>query len=217
MAALAGVAPLQRSAAFHKGNMIARDFILALLTLTFVGCSTISVSSDASKWTIELSSSESLPSGPCRIYDEEDRVMLEGTLTSGKMDGTWTSFGSNGDRLAVWSYREGVRSGPVQMWYGPLAYPKGRGCRKLEGAFLDGDYEGTVTRYYPSGARQSLRVYQNKVLTSTQYWSPDGVEKSPASASAEAASELKADMTYLATLEDMVVRSLAQAHRKVRE
>src|SRR2546425_7737039 len=131
MAALAGVAPLQRSAAFHKGNMIARDFILALLTLTFVGCSTISVSSDASKWTIELSSSESLPSGPCRIYDEEDRVMLEGTLTSGKMDGTWTSFGSNGDRLAVWSYREGVRSGPVQMWYGPLAYPKGRGCRKL--------------------------------------------------------------------------------------
>ncbi len=189
----------------------------AVLAFTLVGCRTVSVSSDASKWTIELASSEPLPSGPCRIYDDEDRLMLEGTLASGKMVGTWTSFGSNGDRLAVWSYRDGVRSGPVQMWYGPLAYPKARGRRKLDGAFLDGDYEGTVTRYYPSGARQSVRVYERKVLTSTRYWSPDGVEKSGASAAAEAASELKADMTYLATLEDMVARSLAQARRKVRE
>jgi len=103
------------------------------------------------------------------------------------------------------------------MWYGPFAYPEARDRRKLEGAFLDGDYEGTVTRYYPSGARESLRVYEHKVLTRAQYWSPDGVEKSAASAQARAVSELKADLIYLATLEDMVARSLNQAHRKIRE
>src|SRR5207249_4868483 len=104
--------------------MIARDFILALLALTLVGCRTVSVSSDASKWTIELASSEPSPSGPCRIYDDLHRLMLDGSLLSGKMDGTWTSTGSDGSRLATWSYREGVRHGPLKMWYGALVIPK---------------------------------------------------------------------------------------------
>ena len=69
---------------------------------------------------MELSSSESLPNGPCRIYDDIRRLILEGALVSGKTDGTWTPIGSNGDRLAVWSYRQSVRNGAVQMWYGPF-------------------------------------------------------------------------------------------------
>src|SRR2546426_12839446 len=71
--------------------MNSRNFSLALLALTLAGCVTPTVLNDASKWTIELASSEPSPSGPCRIYDDLHRLMLDGTLASGKMDGTWTS------------------------------------------------------------------------------------------------------------------------------
>ena len=82
---------------------------------------------------------------------------------------------------------------------------------------MDGAYEGTVTRYYPYGAQESVRVYERGVLKSSQYWSPDGTEWSAASAKSKAESELKADSKYMAALEDMVARSLAQAHRKIRQ
>ncbi len=201
---------------YADSNMNARNFSLALLALTLAGCKNQTVLNDASKWTIELESSGSPPSGACRIYDDLHRLMLEGTLTSGKMDGTWISTGSDGTQLAVWSYRRGVRHGPVRMWYSALDDPEASGHFKLEGTFADGQYDGTVTRSYPSGANQSVRVYERKALKSAQYWSPNGVEKPAADAMAEAASELKADLTYLATLEDMVRRALAQAQRKVR-
>ncbi len=196
--------------------MITRILTLVFLALALAGCTTIAAPNDASKWTIELASQDALPSGSCRIYDEKNRLMLEGILASGKMDGTWTQWGSQGDRYAVWSYRQGVRNGPVQMWYTPFTSTDARGRLKLEGKFLDGDYEGTVTRYYPSGAQQSVRVYEHGVLKSSRYWSSDGTEKSAAAAKANAEFELKADLKYLAALEDMVARSLAQAHRKIR-
>src|ERR1017187_3441107 len=175
------------------------------------------VTTDSSNWTIELASSNSPPSGPCKIYDRQQRLMLEGTLSSGKMEGTWTSFGSNGDRLAVLSYHQGIRNGPVEMWYGAFAFPKAAGHRKLDGTFVDGDYEGTVTRYYPSGARQSERVYEHKALKGARFWLPNGTAKPVAAAMSEAESDHKADMTYLAKLEDMVAQSLAHAQRKIRE
>jgi len=131
--------------------MNARNYSLTLLALTLAGCVTPTVQNDASKWTIELTSFEPSESSPCRIYDAQHRLMLEGTLASGKMDGTWTSTGSDGTRLATWSYRQGVRHGPVKMWYGALRYPDVGGHLKLEGTFADGEYDGTVTRYYPFG------------------------------------------------------------------
>jgi hypothetical protein len=140
--------------------------------------------------------------------------MLAGTLATGKMDGAWTSFGSNGDRLAVLSYHQGVRNGPIEMWYGAFAFPVAAGHRKLTGAFVDGDYEGTVTRYYPTGARQSERGYEHKTLKSARLWLPDGTEQPGAAAMAEADADHKADMTYLAKLEDMVTQALAHAQRK---
>lgn len=195
--------------------MIARTLTLVVLALILAGCRTLTAPNDASQWTIDLASSEALPSGPCRIYDEVHRLMLEGTLAAGKMDGTWTSFGSDGGRLSVLSYRGGVLNGPVQMWYGFLAYPEARGRLKLEGAFVDGVYDGTVTRYYPSGARQSVRVYNHGLLKSSRYWSLNGTERSAPSSEANAEFELKADMNYMAAQEGMVARSLAQANRNI--
>jgi hypothetical protein len=118
-------------------------------------------------------------------------------------------------RLATLLYRQGVRHGPVKMWYGALRYLEAGGHLKLEGAFSEGDYDGTVTRYHPSGTRQSVRVYAHGVLMNSQYWSPSGAEASPAAAAREADFEHKQDMAYLSNLEDMVTRSLAQARREV--
>jgi hypothetical protein len=197
--------------------MNAWNFSLVLVALTLTGCRTPTVLNDAGKWTIELASAESPPSGRCWIYDDLHRLMLDGTLAADTMDGTWTSTGSDGTRLAAWSYRHGVRHGPVQMWYGALRYPEAGGRLKLEGTFVDGEYNGTVTRFYPSGTRQSVRMYERGVLRSSQYWSPGGSEASPAAATREAEFEHKQDMNYLSTLEAMVARSLAQARREIRK
>jgi hypothetical protein len=197
--------------------MKTRNFLLTILALALAGCMTPTAMNDARKWTVELVSSEPSPSGPCRIYDDLHRLMLDGTLASGKMDGTWTSTGSDGTHLARWSYRQGLRHGPVQMWFGALRYPGAVGQLKLEGAFADGAYDGTVTRYYPSGTKQTVRVYERGVLKRAQYWSPDGAEAPASAAAREADLEHKQDMAYLSTLEDMVTRSLAQARREVRK
>jgi hypothetical protein len=167
-------------------------------------------------WTIELASSNTPPSGPCKIYDRQQKLMLGGTLASGKMDGTWTSFGSDGTRLAVWSYHQGVKNGPVELWYGAFGYPEAAGRRQLEGTFADGDFDGTVTCYYPSGARECMRTYEHKMLKSARYWSSNGAEQPAAAALAEANSEHKVDMAYLAKLEEITAQALAQAQRKIR-
>ena len=197
--------------------MIARNFALVFLALSLTGCVTTTDRNEASKWTIELASPESLPSGLCRIYDERNQLMMEGNLESGKMDGLWTVWGSGEDRYAELSYRQGVRNGPVKMWFTPFLHPEARGRLKLEGTFLNGNYEGAVTRYYPSGTRQCVRLYENGILKSSTSWMPNGKEQSVASTAEESAYEQKADSSYLTNLEGMVTQSLAQAHRKFRQ
>jgi hypothetical protein len=112
--------------------MSTRNFLLTILALTLTGCVMPTGFNDASKWTIEVASSDPSPSGPCRIYDDTHRLMLEGTLASGKMDGNWTSLGSDGSRLATWSYHQGLRDGPVKSGMDVLHIPERRGissCR----------------------------------------------------------------------------------------
>jgi hypothetical protein len=195
------------------------NITLVLLALTLAGCTTFTVLNDASNWTIELASSEPSPSGSCKVYDDLGRLMLEGMLSAGKMDGTWTSFSSQGVRLPLlrWAYRDGARNGPVQMWYGPLAYPEASGHLNTEGTFLDGVYDGTVTTYYPSGTKISVRIYDHGTLKSCQYWSPEGVEHSSAEAVAEANRETQSDLRYITSEEDSVTRALAQAHRRIQK
>ena len=168
---------------------------------------------DASLWTIELSSTELFPSGSCRIYDDSHRLMLEGTLKSGKMDGTWTSVGSDGAKLMVWSYQLGIRNGPVQMWYGAFRYPDAAGRLKLVGVFANGQYDGEVIRYYPSGDREIVRIYEHGVHKSSRYWFPNGIESSTEIANKAADFNHQADLDYYEMQEDMLASALKKAHR----
>lgn len=196
-------------------NMTIRTYILALLILVFAGCATPVVISDASRWTIEVASSDAKPSGLIRIYDDMGRLMLEGSLISGQMDGTWTAWSSQKDRLAEWSYRAGVRNGPVKMWYGRMVYPDALGRLKLEGTFHDGNFDGPVTRYHATGSRRTVRIYEQGKIISAQCWAPDGTEQPPGFTTEVAAEEHKGDMLYLGELEGIVTRSLVQAHRRI--
>ena len=190
--------------------------IVLLAAFILAGCVSIPDPSDASKWTVELASTDNSPSGLCRIYDARQNLMLEGTLVDGKMDGVWVTYNSTGGRTAVVSYKEGVRSGPIEMWYGAFAVPEAKGHLKLTGTFVDGHYDGTVARFYPSGAKESVREYRNNLLVKTQYWSPDGIEQPASSAQAHAAAELNLDLEWISRTEGMIPMSLAHAIRKSR-
>lgn len=168
---------------------------------------------EPSQWSIELSRPGRPESGPCRIYDSRHRLMMAGVLHEGKMDGKWTSFASDGSRLAEMSFRAGVPDGPVIMWFGPFAYPDARGRVKLSGVFRNGKFDGVVTRYHPSGSKRCVRRYDHGVLVQAQLWSPDGVKQPAAWAEREAVDELKADRTYVNDLETIVRQALAKARR----
>jgi len=185
-----------------------------LLVLPFAGCVTSPVPSGPSGWTIELASDARSPDGACRIYDEANHLMLEGNLLAGKMHGTWTAWASTGDRLAVLSYVDGLRSGPFQMWYGPFGDPSARGRLKLEGACERGRFHGSVVRYFPNGARRSVRVYDQGALVSAQYWSENRTELSSVQAEEAALAEVASDINYLETLEAMVRQALEHSHRR---
>ena len=86
----------------------------------------------------------------------------------------------------------------------------------LVGSFLDGVYDGTVIRYYPSGARKSVSVYDHGDLKSSRYWLADGSESSTTVALEMAANDLKTDMAFLAATDEVVATSLAKAQRRIR-
>ena len=197
-------------------HMIIRTLTIASLAFLFAGCRSVPDMNDPSKETIELTSSDTLPSGPCRIFDPRNRLMLEGTLASGKKDGTWSAWSSQGKKLYMLLYRQDVLNGPVLMWFGSSYASEARGNLMLVGSFLDGVYDGTVIRYYPSGARKSVSVYDHGDLKSSRYWLADGSESSTTVALEMAANDLKTDMAFLAATDEVVATSLAKAQRRIR-
>ena len=197
-------------------HMIIRTLTIAALAFVFTGCRAVPDMSDPSKGTVELTSSDALPSGSYRIYDPRNRLMLEGTLASGKKDGVWTAWSSKGDKLYELLYRQDVLNGPILMWFGSSYVSKARGHLMLVGSFLDGVYDGKVMRYYPSGARKCVSVYDHGVLKSSQYWLADGSESSTTTAQEQAANDLKSDMAYLAATDEVIATSLATAQRRIR-
>ena len=193
------------------------ETIATLLTVMLSGCVGLTPRFEHGPDIVELESSATPPTGRCRIYDWRENLMAEGNLVAGKLDGTWSFFGSQSDRLAMLSYENGVLRGPFQMWYGPWGSPAARGRLKLDGGFVAGRFDGPITRYHPAGPRRSVRIYERGVLKSTQLWAPDGTEQPAASAKQQAILDLKADLQYLKGIEENVSKSLAEGRRRIRQ
>ena len=194
-----------------------RFAVASALVLTISACSASAPTQRVvGVGSIEVASSDPLPSGPCRVFDELHRLMLEGTLAAGKMDGTWVATGSDGTKVMEWNYRQGVRHGRVKMWYSGMRDRSEAGKPKLEGVMEDGGWVGTVQRTYPSGARQSERVYEHGVLKSNRYWAPNGIEAPPHIAVEEGNFEHEADREYFEFEETTVAHALAEAPREIR-
>ena len=196
---------------------ILKHLTFVLAGFLFTGCNTILTTGDAGRPVVELTSSDVPPSGLCRIYSE-NKLMFEGTLASGKMDGAWAAWNSQGVRIVICTYQQGVRSGLVQMWYGGLSHPEDRWRLKLEGTFLDGVYHGIVTNYSPTDASQLLREYEHGTLKKAWHANlPSGTVTPPDEAQAKAITLLKDDLDYLTMLEGMVNQALTEGQRKIRQ
>jgi antitoxin component YwqK of YwqJK toxin-antitoxin module len=51
-------------------------------------------------------------------YFENGRIQQEGFFKDGKLDGVWTSYDSNGNKLAVGTYVNGTKTGKWSFWKG---------------------------------------------------------------------------------------------------
>lgn len=193
------------------------------LALSVAGCAAApppgppgpTVMTDETKQTIVLQTADEPPSGPFRVYDAIGRSMVEGALRNGVPHGELNAFSGDGGHTARWTLTDGVRNGPFTMWYGKLAHANAAGRLKLEGAFVDGLFHGTVTRLYPTGNRQLVRQYEHGALVSCEAWRADGTALSSADARVRAEQEHARDLQYFTTLDQIVTQTLDRGRRTV--
>ncbi len=51
-------------------------------------------------------------------YHANGKVQQEGNFLKGKLEGTWTSFDENGNKIAVGNYENGTKTGKWFFWNG---------------------------------------------------------------------------------------------------
>ena len=51
-------------------------------------------------------------------YHENGKVQQEGTFVKGKLDGVWTSYDVNGNKIASGNYSNGTKTGKWFFWSG---------------------------------------------------------------------------------------------------
>ena len=49
-------------------------------------------------------------------YHEDGSIEQKGTFKNGKLHGTWTSYDVNGNKLAVGTYKDGIKTGKWFFW-----------------------------------------------------------------------------------------------------
>lgn len=167
---------------------------------------------DYSKHTLQIASSAEPLTGVVRLARPDGVLEGEGTLKAGKLDGEWGAYTSDGKKLASLTFREGVRQGPVKIYFraGPTE-PLGR--LRLEGSMAEGVFEGTATSWYGNGTKRTERKYAKGKLTSARAWQNDGTEGPADKALALAEADTKSDLALLETCERILREVVAKGQR----
>jgi antitoxin component YwqK of YwqJK toxin-antitoxin module len=147
------------------------------------------------------------------VWRSPDRVVqVRGEFASGKKEGTWEVWNSAGRQTARIQYSQGVRTGPVTMWYSdPCCVYRDIPFRKLEGTFLNGKYEGTKSSFYPEPILERLRSrvhFSNGEIVTAEQWDAEGKAMSPSDALATAQRDVESDEAYLRQLDGVVQESI---------
>ncbi len=109
--------------------------------------------------------------GPYRKYFEDlPQVQQKGQFTDGRMEGTWTSYYSNGELRERVAFANNQEEGPFREWHD-------NGKLKAEGTYRNGDNEDGELRLYDENGNLE-RIMQCDMGVCRTTWTP---EQGPAS------------------------------------
>ena len=78
-------------------------------------------------------------------------VVAQGRFAHGKMDGNWLFFDSHQVKVAEFTYRAGILSGPYQTFFGSVLNPSAAGRIESKGQMQNGRVIGRHLGYGPAG------------------------------------------------------------------
>ncbi|HWB02231.1 MAG TPA: hypothetical protein VG796_04340 [Verrucomicrobiales bacterium] len=137
------------------------------------------------------------------IKDKQQRLRVDGRVQGGHMQGPWTYYDPNGEKLAMVTYKIDQRHGPAQLFYvtsdGPAV-----GRVRMTGSYADGSPNGMVVSHWPSGTRNLERDFDRGILQGARGWTEKGVRLSDGAAMKAAIEESKIEEALLTELENFV-------------
>ncbi|NLA75659.1 MAG: hypothetical protein GX846_09370 [Deltaproteobacteria bacterium] len=116
-------------------------YAIPLVLIFLFGCVTASTQSSSSSFQpdyyynckVRYSLIEGQLNGPFEFYEPGGQIQHKGNFVDNKKDGLWVVWESTGVKIAEIIYKEGLRNGPIILWYGSfIDSGKSAGHKKLE-------------------------------------------------------------------------------------
>jgi hypothetical protein len=155
-------------------------------------------------------SDDGVPEGNYRLYSARGRLQAIGQFEQGQRTGVWTFWDSGGIKILELTYVRGVKEGSCQMWFGSFAYPWAAGTMKLEANFSSDQEDGTKWTWSPDGGLRCETKLTNGAVVDAQCWKQSGEALTKEEALDAARDELKADIKYLRTVDEVVNDSVRE-------
>ena len=108
-------------------------------------------------------------SGWVKMIHDSGQVQALGQFKDGKLDGLFTVWAGNGQKVKEGIWKDGKQDGPYTEWHA-------NGQKAAEVTFKDTYPHGPWTRWHKNGQKKSEVTYQDDKQISGKYWNSKGEE-----------------------------------------
>jgi antitoxin component YwqK of YwqJK toxin-antitoxin module len=113
--------------------------------------------------------------GPFEIYEPGGQLQYIGTFVDDEKEGLWIVWEATGVKIAEIPYKDGIRNGPIKLWYGSfIDSGKRAGNIKLEANFLQGNYHGDYKTFLPDGKTRNEVEYEHGNINQVKLYDYNG-------------------------------------------
>ena len=142
--------------------------------------------------------------GAYRVEGRQGKLRIEGRYADGLRDGEFVFYSAAGAKAIALPYSSDLIDGTVRAWHVSGAEPGTQSELKLESDISAGFIEGRYRTWYENGNRRSDFVVEEGEIVSAQTWNPDGSVLDIGNPSDLLQTDIEADFTYYARLEQVM-------------
>lgn len=154
--------------------------------------------------------------GPFEFYEPGGQIQHKGNFVDNKKDGLWTVWESTGVKIAEITYNDGMKNGPVKLWYGSsIDSGKRAGNIKLEANFLQNNYHGHYKTSLPDGKIRNEVEYENGNINQVKLYDYNGnlVDVAKQEAIQYAKKDMERDFELFSAYDKVVDMAIKYGHK----